>query len=208
MAPRRARGGRVERGTGRGRNVRVAYGIVPRSPAYWANGREEEPGATERRQPGCRRENRGRDHTRLEARLREVPGRGGRVFRPLAGYVRRGPTAGEAADGDRLAEAGEKVPHPGPHGSRPGSGRRVRPGSRPPRAPLTLVASYLDYSLVGEITVSGEPFDPEGYTAAHRTLPLGTRLLVSYGGERSGSPSTTAAPTQPSSTSPWRRRAI
>jgi rare lipoprotein A (peptidoglycan hydrolase) len=46
----------------------------------------------------------------------------------------------------------------------------------------TMVASYLDYSLAGAMTASGEPFDPEGYTAAHRTLPLGTRLLVSYGG--------------------------
>ena len=46
----------------------------------------------------------------------------------------------------------------------------------------TMIASYLDYSLAGAITASGEPFDPEGYTAAHRTLPLGTRLLVSYGG--------------------------
>ncbi len=45
-----------------------------------------------------------------------------------------------------------------------------------------MIASYLDYSLAGALTASGEPFDPEGYTAAHRTLPLGTRLLVSYGG--------------------------
>jgi rare lipoprotein A len=36
--------------------------------------------------------------------------------------------------------------------------------------------------LEGRETASGEPFDPEAYTAAHRTLPLGTRLLVSYKG--------------------------
>jgi rare lipoprotein A len=47
----------------------------------------------------------------------------------------------------------------------------------------TMIASYLDYSLAGAVTASGEPFDPQGYTAAHRTLPLGTRLLVSYGGK-------------------------
>lgn len=47
----------------------------------------------------------------------------------------------------------------------------------------TMMASYLDYSLAGAITASGEPFDPEGYTAAHRTFPFGTRLLVSYGGK-------------------------
>jgi len=31
-------------------------------------------------------------------------------------------------------------------------------------------------------TASGERFDQWGLTAAHRTLPLGTRLLVSHGG--------------------------
>ena len=51
-----------------------------------------------------------------------------------------------------------------------------------PGVPRTMVASYYDYSFAGLRTASGEPFDPEGYTAAHRTLPLGTRLLVSYGG--------------------------
>jgi rare lipoprotein A len=51
-----------------------------------------------------------------------------------------------------------------------------------PEMPRTMIASYLDYSLAGFETASGEPFDPEGYTAAHRTLPLGTRLLVSYEG--------------------------
>ena len=52
-----------------------------------------------------------------------------------------------------------------------------------PRAPVTLVASYYGRSLAGNPTASGEPYDPEGYTAAHRSLPLGTRLLVSRGGE-------------------------
>ena len=52
-----------------------------------------------------------------------------------------------------------------------------------PEIPRTMVASYYDYSLEGLETASGEPFDPEGYTAAHRTMPLGTRLLVSYRGE-------------------------
>ena len=46
-----------------------------------------------------------------------------------------------------------------------------------------MVASYYGYSLEGEPTASGEPFDPEGYTAAHKRLPLGTELSVSYGGE-------------------------
>ena len=31
-------------------------------------------------------------------------------------------------------------------------------------------------------TASGELFDPAGYTAAHKSLPFGTQLQVSYGG--------------------------
>lgn len=52
-----------------------------------------------------------------------------------------------------------------------------------PGSPVTLVASYYGRSLAGNPTASGEPYDPEEYTAAHRSLPLGTRLLVSRSGE-------------------------
>jgi rare lipoprotein A (peptidoglycan hydrolase) len=52
-----------------------------------------------------------------------------------------------------------------------------------PRPSRAMIASYYDYSLEGAVTASGEPFDPKGYTAAHRTLPLGTQLLVGYRGE-------------------------
>lgn len=31
---------------------------------------------------------------------------------------------------------------------------------------------------VGRVTASGEPFDPDGLTAAHRTLPFGSRVSV------------------------------
>lgn len=34
------------------------------------------------------------------------------------------------------------------------------------------------YYKSGHRTASGERFDPHGYTAAHRTLPFGTRVLV------------------------------
>lgn len=44
-------------------------------------------------------------------------------------------------------------------------------------------ASYYGHELAGSPTASGEPFDPERFTAAHKTLPLGTRLKVSRGGE-------------------------
>lgn len=39
-------------------------------------------------------------------------------------------------------------------------------------------ASYYGNELAGRPTASGERFDPEGLTAAHRTLPFGTRLRV------------------------------
>jgi rare lipoprotein A len=46
----------------------------------------------------------------------------------------------------------------------------------------TGLASYYGAELAGQPTASGESFNPYGFTAAHRTLPLGTRLIVSYGG--------------------------
>jgi rare lipoprotein A len=39
-------------------------------------------------------------------------------------------------------------------------------------------ASYYGHELAGNRTASGERFNPNGLTAAHRTLPLGTRLRV------------------------------
>lgn len=39
-------------------------------------------------------------------------------------------------------------------------------------------ASYYGRELEGNRTASGERFAAEGFTAAHRTLPLGTRLRV------------------------------
>jgi LysM repeat protein len=43
------------------------------------------------------------------------------------------------------------------------------------------LASWYGPGLEGKATASGVPYDPSGYTAASRTLPLGTKLLVSYG---------------------------
>ena len=39
-------------------------------------------------------------------------------------------------------------------------------------------ASYYGAELAGNPTASGEPFDPSELTAAHRTLPFGTRVRV------------------------------
>src|ERR687897_3405156 len=44
------------------------------------------------------------------------------------------------------------------------------------------LASYYGAELAGQPTASGEPFNPYGFTAAQKTLPLGTELVVSYGG--------------------------
>ena len=44
------------------------------------------------------------------------------------------------------------------------------------------LASWYGPGFEGQPTASGQPFDPYGYTAAHNTLPLGTELIVSYGG--------------------------
>ena len=45
-----------------------------------------------------------------------------------------------------------------------------------------VLASWYGLDFQGEPTASGEPYDAYGYTAAHKTLPLGTELVVSYGG--------------------------
>jgi rare lipoprotein A len=46
----------------------------------------------------------------------------------------------------------------------------------------TGLASWYGPGFEGSLTASGEVFDPYGFTAAHRTLPLGTQLTVSYAG--------------------------
>ena len=43
---------------------------------------------------------------------------------------------------------------------------------------FTGVASYYADKFHGKKTASGEIFDQEDYTAAHRTLPFGTKVLV------------------------------
>jgi rare lipoprotein A len=44
------------------------------------------------------------------------------------------------------------------------------------------LASWYGPGFEGLPTASGEPYDPYGYTAAHKRMPLGTDLLVSYRG--------------------------
>lgn len=46
-----------------------------------------------------------------------------------------------------------------------------------------MLASWYGPGFQGLPTASGTPYDASGYTAAHKTLPLGTELAVSYGGK-------------------------
>lgn len=43
-------------------------------------------------------------------------------------------------------------------------------------------ASYYGHELAGKRTASGARFNPRGFTAAHRSLPFGTRLKVTHRG--------------------------
>ncbi len=46
----------------------------------------------------------------------------------------------------------------------------------------TALASWYGPGFHGNPTASGEIYNAYGYTAAHKTLPLGTQLVVSYNG--------------------------
>jgi len=48
----------------------------------------------------------------------------------------------------------------------------------------TVVGSWYGPGFEGSPTASGEPYRAEEYTAAHRSLPFGTKLLVTYGGQQ------------------------
>lgn len=49
----------------------------------------------------------------------------------------------------------------------------------PAQAGITTASCYGAES--GNVTASGEAFNPSGLTAAHRTLPFGTQVLFTYG---------------------------
>jgi rare lipoprotein A len=56
-----------------------------------------------------------------------------------------------------------------------------------PSIASTMVASWYDCAKPGEcskskITASGQKFNPNALTAAHKTLPFGTRLKVTHKG--------------------------
>lgn len=55
----------------------------------------------------------------------------------------------------------------------------IEPADEPVEQDLgTGVASYYGKRFAGRPTASGERFDPQQYTAAHRTLPFGSKVRV------------------------------
>lgn len=64
----------------------------------------------------------------------------------------------------------------GPEASRSSLSRGASVGSAGAR--FEGLASWYSDSLAGRPTASGAPYDPGALTAAHRSLPFGTRLLV------------------------------
>lgn len=52
------------------------------------------------------------------------------------------------------------------------------PGSTAGATPM--VASWYGERFRGRPTASGEPFDPDGFTAAHPSLPFGTWLALTH----------------------------
>jgi rare lipoprotein A len=58
----------------------------------------------------------------------------------------------------------------------PGRGAGIAPALFGPA--LRGEASYYHDGLAGRPTASGEAYDPQAMTAAHKTLPLGTRVRV------------------------------
>jgi rare lipoprotein A len=53
-----------------------------------------------------------------------------------------------------------------------------RPGVTPAPSGQVGMATFYSSHLAGRRTASGERYDPEALTAAHRSLPLGTRVRV------------------------------
>ena len=48
--------------------------------------------------------------------------------------------------------------------------------------PTSMLASWYGPGFHGRTTANGESYNMYGFTAAHKTLPFGTKLLVCYNG--------------------------
>lgn len=74
------------------------------------------------------------------------------------------------------AHTAERAPGEPPPRSEPELARRF--DGKPALASQRGVATYYGSEFAGRSTASGEPYDPRGFTAAHRTLPFGTVVRV------------------------------
>lgn len=95
----------------------------------------------------------------------------------IVGLTIPGPVqADELAAGDRIASLTETV------ATLDETIQIAPPPEEKAEAVLEMIgqgeASYYGHELAGNRTASGERFNPNGLTAAHRTLPLGTKLKV------------------------------
>ena len=61
-------------------------------------------------------------------------------------------------------------------------GRRRRKRGERKKGRQRQLATYYGEELAGYPTAPGEPYDPRGLTAAHKTLPFGTVVEVCYRG--------------------------
>jgi hypothetical protein len=90
--------------------------------------------------------------------------------------------AAEQRFGDLIAvngELGKLLEYLGPEGGR---GCEIPPDLEPTGQGFTGEASFYGEEFAGNPTAIGHPFNPELFTAAHRTLPLPSFLHVTYGG--------------------------
>jgi rare lipoprotein A len=103
--------------------------------------------------------------------------RQGAVALALAGLVASGPAQGFSPDGsDRISALAETV------AALEEPMIETAHAAQEPAERFEVVgtgeASYYGHELAGNRTASGERFNPNALTAAHRSLPLGTKLRV------------------------------
>lgn len=78
-------------------------------------------------------------------------------------------------DGPSIAPGETRLPAPR---SRAGAGCSEEELTREARQELRGLATYYADSLEGNATASGPAYDPDLFTAAHRSLPFGSRVRV------------------------------
>ncbi|QXJ23199.1 septal ring lytic transglycosylase RlpA family protein [Actinomadura graeca] len=88
--------------------------------------------------------------------------------RPQADPPRTAPT--------RASRGGTRSPEPEKN-TEPESKPRPKPKKKP-RKVLQSGSCQASYYWEGQMTASGEPFDPSELTAAHKTLPMGSKVRV------------------------------